>query len=719
MRQLAEDKARDRVRSQDRGEEKRRKRQKRRREQRQEKEEAGEKFDEDEPERFSHIDIVKVLDIIKEKKKNSALAFSFMRYVVFIVLYLTVVIIQRNAWDAESMHGALDSYYMGEHRNDRLESQSFTSITTVADFYTWMELNFLTNVYPLTSPNFDPLPPDERYTSLRFNRLVAGFRLVQRRSRRQDCNLYDPKYDVFIPRGPDGCVARTYFEGLVGPVDREPFFGADGVTKYEYSSVELGLPGSGNFDVGYFEFFDLDKDDALARLLKLKQNYWINPGTQWLRVEAVVYNHNLGIFGVVQFKLDVDNTGMLKPKFVKEIINASSYSNYGDLARFGLEITVAVLWLIYVISTVWSAIVEARLQRQTWAYFKDGINVLFAFQLLLFTLIGAIWIAIVNDPSRSDLDVSRERILDKSGQPPAFTSVVLLSQSYYIINGVNVLLSVFRLLGYFRVNHNLSMLTDTFALMIGELLQFGFLLLTMVVAFMLMTHVYFGTQLNLFSSLDDCFVNVLEFLFSRGNFFLLAQQDLAAAFLFYIPFVFIMIFVVSNITIAIILEGYNAMQQSRALLLKSNIKDVVELSFITQLSNGILRSLHMFRCCMPSRWRVIETSNGALLDRFSIPSKSEVLELLEDQADYQNPVILFETLVGNLKEKQVTEERLQGIFDRYDAWVDPEEAADSKRRERLMGEFSMIKQTIYTIMADQKRLDAKISTLLEIFPTLP
>ena len=46
------------------------------------------------------------------------------------------------------------------------------------------------------------------------------------------------------------------------------------------------------------------------KIAKLKQNRWINAGTQWARIEVVVYNPNLSAFGVLQFKVDYDNSGV-------------------------------------------------------------------------------------------------------------------------------------------------------------------------------------------------------------------------------------------------------------------------------------------------------------------------------------------------------------------------------------------------------------------------
>lgn len=68
------------------------------------------------------------------------------------------------------------------------------------------------------------------------------------------------------------------------------------------------------------------------------------------------------------------------------------------------------------------------MHRRTWAYFANPINVLFTCQLVMFALIGALWMAIVNDPSRSNLIIERDIIKDRSGGPPSFTSNVLLTQ---------------------------------------------------------------------------------------------------------------------------------------------------------------------------------------------------------------------------------------------------------------------------------------------------
>ena len=49
------------------------------------------------------------------------------------------------------------------------------------------------------------------------------------------------------------------------------------------------------------------------------------------------------------------------------------------------------------------------------------------------------------------------------------------------------------ILSFMRINANLSQLTDTFMFMIGDLVQFAIILFLLVLGFMLMSHVLFGS----------------------------------------------------------------------------------------------------------------------------------------------------------------------------------------------------------------------------------
>jgi hypothetical protein len=91
-----------------------------------------------------------------------------------------------------------------------------------------------------------------------------------------------------------------------------------------------------------------------------------------------------------------------------------------------------------------------------------------------------------------------------------------------------------------------------------------------------------------------------------------------------------------------------------------------------QARNGLLRMLSPFKSFLPTSLRIIKCKNGALLDRYAAPTKKEILALLTPLASEEHPITSFESLMRKLKDKQTTPERLESIFDRFDAWEDPD-----------------------------------------------
>jgi hypothetical protein len=83
---------------------------------------------------------VQVLDMVNEKKRLSKTAFIMLRYLCFIAIYIAVIIIQRNAWDAESMYTALMSYFNGKFRDEEnLEMLDFGATSTPGEIWGWIE----------------------------------------------------------------------------------------------------------------------------------------------------------------------------------------------------------------------------------------------------------------------------------------------------------------------------------------------------------------------------------------------------------------------------------------------------------------------------------------------------------------------------------------------------------------------------------------------------
>ena len=75
----------------------------------------------------------------------------------------------------------------------------------------------------------------------------------------------------------------------------------------------------------------------------------------------------------------------------------------------------------------------------------------------------------------------------------------------------------------------------------------------------------------------------------------------------------------------------------------------------------------------------------------------------------------FETVRRRLRDKQTTPERLEAIFDRFDAWEDPEPQIEAAGESRLEIVVRNVKQQISNVLADQRRVESKVDLLLTHF----
>ena len=211
----------------------------------------------------STCDVSKVLTVVRKKMATTGSAYRFLRYVVYSILYFSIVLLQRDSEAASSVQNGVREYFMAGYRSEvTLEMKKFMDIKTVEDFWDWHLLAFCPGlIFVQTLSNGEPLPVHRTNTILQHNRLTSGFRMMQRRGKSKKCQL-DDKWSVFAPE----CTERTYLEGRVGPVSTEPFKGAFGAT-YTYQEFDVG---AGVKDGGFFQTFKGSPAEC-ARISELKR----------------------------------------------------------------------------------------------------------------------------------------------------------------------------------------------------------------------------------------------------------------------------------------------------------------------------------------------------------------------------------------------------------------------------------------------------------------
>jgi len=204
--------------------------------------------------------------------------------------------------------------------------------------------------------------------------------------------------------------------------------------------------------------------------------------------------------------------------------------------------------------------------------------------LLMFFVIFILWIIVVLDPLKGNINVNTQYMTWGDNQPLFLTQVSNFERSYFLVNGVCCILFVLRMLQIAKVNPRFSLLSESLDAMKGRLFNFAIVMFILLVFFTVQAMVMFGDKLPVFNDFGYAFVAVVQILIGSGGsepnearsrrgggFGALRSVDYPqikevapnSAWLFYYPFVFMMVFVVVNITIAIIGEAYVRVKRAR------------------------------------------------------------------------------------------------------------------------------------------------------------
>ena len=179
------------------------------------------------------------------------------------------------------------------------------------------------------------------------------------------------------------------------------------------------------------------------------------------------------------------------------MLPATFYSTWTDLSRMALEIIVVILWAVKAVLAVRNRLAFAAERRrslrdQEVPDWKAPLMAMTEAQLVLFVVLFGLWGRIVADPTLASVVVTRDAITEPGGRVLNFTGLALSLQTYWVVNGANVLLTVLLVLCYLNLNGGVSQLSAALHIMAGNLLQFGFVLFMLMAAFMLMAHLLFG-----------------------------------------------------------------------------------------------------------------------------------------------------------------------------------------------------------------------------------
>eukprot|EP00291_Cryptomonas_curvata_P026996 CAMPEP_0172177884 /NCGR_PEP_ID=MMETSP1050-20130122/15709_1 /TAXON_ID=233186 /ORGANISM="Cryptomonas curvata, Strain CCAP979/52" /LENGTH=614 /DNA_ID=CAMNT_0012850503 /DNA_START=242 /DNA_END=2086 /DNA_ORIENTATION=+ len=607
------------------------------------------------------------------------------------------------------MTAALTNYFLAYSYRDpnSFDLKSFTDIQTTKDFWNWLEIYFVDTIYKDSYYNGDLMNPLDRNTLLQYMKQTGGFRVLQRRALPNSCEVLE-KYSLFL----SDCYAQLQFDGLVGAIDKSPFVGSASGTVYNYTAPSVWL------DPGYVFQFAADRATALQQIRSLKSDRWISKATQYVRLDFAVYNGNVGQFARVAFQLLISPTGKILPTLKISCRRYSFYQTTTDFVRLALELLVVAGWLCYVYAFFRDVLL---LRRQAGSqilapFFFDTWNAVDIVHLLCLAMVIATWIFIVLDPTMNNLAISEEAVRMPDGGVVDFSTTALAVDFYFAVNGLNMLVSILRVLKFLRMNAFMGQLTDAFQLMLPSVTQFVVLLFIFLLLFTAIGTVLFGADLVDFCSTLDSIDLVMGFGVGWADPFQLFEADPNAAIFFYYPFTFLNGCFILPLTVAIIMEAYGYIKEAYDKAKSGDLADVISLPFYAQLYRGLVRNVGGL--C------------GLGAERREIPNKFDVGRIFSDYAgrdlvptsevqrhfeqDEETPWELAESIIEKYGAFQA-DPALQTLLDRQDHAQQRGVGPVAARVQSFMEDVGGMSLRVEQLLVDQEVMHRKMDLLTAVF----
>ena len=184
------------------------------------------------------LNISKLFTLVRHKYAISMLLHHFLRYVLFILFFAVVVLMQRNASAASEMSAGIYNKFMFDTYRDSgtYEILGWKDVFDFGNFWDYHRGPFLKNFYIDTYVNERQASAFDRQFIESHIKLVGGFQIMQRRAKNGTCSAL-AKFSSFDST----CYGFVSLDGLTGSVDRSDFVGANNMSTYKFQQLSSAM----------------------------------------------------------------------------------------------------------------------------------------------------------------------------------------------------------------------------------------------------------------------------------------------------------------------------------------------------------------------------------------------------------------------------------------------------------------------------------------------
>jgi hypothetical protein len=327
-----------------------------------------------------------------------------------------------------------------------------------------------------------------------------------------------------------------------------------------------------------------DKEIGEPMLDYLGESSFISDQTASVVLDFVLFNANVGLFTYVAIEMSFPPSGTVEKSIFTSSMRLNPYDQGEGTWRMILFGLFVALWVFFIADEVISLgkeflankhvkSVPVRIVKTLVEHFTEDLyNVLDATSYAISAMTVTSWMAYLNEPIRMHFIFPEEPVWEELKCEQNWCADDDIIQKFYLLSikfrtfvriaSVNCLIICIRVLKFFRGDEKMQVVIGTLANSLTRIMWFFVMLGLILMGFVTMSHIGFGTKILSFCSLENAVMASFQMVIGNYDYPALDSADEMLALVFFLPFMLIFFFVLMNIFLAIIDKSFREQEHA-------------------------------------------------------------------------------------------------------------------------------------------------------------
>ncbi|XP_066430192.1 polycystin-2 isoform X1 [Eleutherodactylus coqui] len=429
----------------------------------------------------------------------------------------------------------------------KTEKTNFKTLMTVDDFWKFAEGPLVDGLY--WDMWYNNRTVAENQSFIYYENLLLGVpRLRQLKVKNGSCAIPEDLKDE---------ITECYDMYSARNEDTAPF-GLRNGTAWTYTG-ERDLNGSSQWGListysgaGYYLDLSRNREETAAQIGALKNNLWLDRGTRAVFIDFTVYNANINLFCIIRLLVESPATGGLVTSWQFQTVKLIHYVSSFDYFLAACEIVFCIFILYYIVEEF----LEIRNHRLH--YFHSLWNCLD----IVIVLLSVVTMGI--NLYKMSIEKPLSKLLADMSLFHNFEALAYWQNQFNNVAAITVFFAWVKFFRFVNFNRTMTQLSTTMSRCAKDILGFSIMFFIIFLAYAQFAYLVFGTQVDDFSSFQDCIFTQFRIILGDFNFTEIEEANRILGPIYFTSFVFFMFFILLNMFLAIICDTYSEVKTDMA-----------------------------------------------------------------------------------------------------------------------------------------------------------